>query len=817
MMFKKLMSAAVAGVLSVTSLALPTAYDELSAVVTAADEEEAEKDVYDLEGLVGVKPTELPYTLVADGVEDGQRQKNFILTEEQRNSTKLIVNVTTDCTDNWTFAMYGFGTRIKADKYWKKHEVEKKSQGAKSFTLEIPIPSSLQGYVNMIGLGIWWPNDNSNFEITSIECEGESETKYPMPTTGGGPSGERFTPVSANDQSGSCDFKENEDNTATFTSTLTVNAKVSPKPELSTDDKTRYEISLADLPIEDMKDVQLQSFEYVLKSKNVSMDKLEYAGDISVTADSDADTEAVFGKTTHRYMDRTAEEVEEKKDDLKITDIHAPYVATSCYDYAKIAWDIPKSVQPFVDKEGTVGFNLLKAYDNEKGDIPVSLESCRVTYTRKVTLPFTEKIKKTGTYNIKSSDDENYKDLKLDSLELSRHDVLDAVKVSFESSDKLQTFVGNLGISLDKDKSEDEKEYYSTGITCINLPEKTFDVMWVLPENIRDRVWGGEGNKLEISYYYGDDQEGTENNKITITGVEYYISRFPERDLIVKDSEGNVIEKKLSVTADRDTPLNMSIEGCTYSSEDATIAFIDDGGILHALKAGTAEVTINTPKGQDVKIKVTVKDKTAVTTAATTTSTTTTTTTTTASAKVSTDESTESKPEVSKSVTESSKTPVTLESSTKATTASSTVSESKSTSKSSSTSKTVTSTTKATTSATTTKKTTTSPQEEVPGKTTTTTPAVIDIDLSTIIYGDVDLNGDVDLADITMLAKYMLSNVSYPLGEANDPASEQRAKISADINGDKSINSIDLSRLIEFNLGKLEKSDLIPESARHRF
>ena len=805
MMLKKLMSAAVAGVLSVTSLALHTAYCGLSAVVTAADEEEdAEKDVYDLEELVGVKPTELPYTLVADGIEDGKRQKNFILTEEQRNSTKLIVNVETNYTDDATFAMYGFGTRVKP--YWKDYSVEKHTKGAASFSVEIPIPTAQQGYINMIGLGIWWPKDDSEFTITSIECEGESKVKYPMPTSGGssGSGGERFTPVSANDQSGSCDFKDNEDKTATFTSTLTVDAKISSKPTLSTDNKTRFEMNIADLPIDDIKNVQLQSFEFVLKPKDKSaaMDRLEYAGDISVKADSDADTEPVFGETAHRYKDRTAEEVEAKKDDLKITDIHAPYAATSCYNYAKIAWDVPKSVQPFVDNEGTVGFNLIKAYDENKGDISVEVSSCRVTYTQKVTLPFTEKIKKTGVHKLDYSGTDNAKELELDALNLSRHDVLDAVKITYESTDKLQTFVGGLGISLDKDKLEKgTKTFYSTSINAINLPENTFEVMWILPESIRDKVWGGENSNFQIRYDYGDDSEGNENTKITVTGIEYYINRFPERDLVVTNSDDEVIEKELKVTVEEDYKLNMSIEGCTYSSADASVAFIDDGGILHALKEGVAELTINTPAGQDVKLEVTVGAKSVVTTATTPKVTT---TSTTVSSEVS---KTESSDKVTSKTTKvsSDNSDVTVSSTTKATTASS-LSESTSKSTSKSTSASTTTKTSTTSSTTTKARTTATDEDDRPEETTTTAPV---IDLSTIIYGDVNLDGTVDLADATWLAKFLLSGISYPLGN-DEPGSKERAKISSDLNGDSKVDSIDLSRLIEFNLGKLDASALIP-------
>ena len=71
---------------------------------------------------------------------------------------------------------------------------------------------------------------------------------------------------------------------------------------------------------------------------------------------------------------------------------------------------------------------------------------------------------------------------------------------------------------------------------------------------------------------------------------------------------------------------------------------------------------------------------------------------------------------------------------------------------------------------------------------------------SDVVIGDVDLNGMVELADITKLAKYILNPSVYPLGDDNKDSVE-KAKTASDLNTDGVINAIDLSRLIEFNLG----------------
>ena len=100
----------------------------------------------------------------------------------------------------------------------------------------------------------------------------------------------------------------------------------------------------------------------------------------------------------------------------------------------------------------------------------------------------------------------------------------------------------------------------------------------------------------------------------------------------------------------------------------------------------------------------------------------------------------------------------------------------------------------------------------------TTTPAATTTDSTSTpisnpdtdyVYGDVDLSGLVELADVTRLSKFLLNPQSYPLGN-NDAASEAKSKKQADVTGDGDINTLDLSKLIEYNIGKITAKELIP-------
>ena len=76
-----------------------------------------------------------------------------------------------------------------------------------------------------------------------------------------------------------------------------------------------------------------------------------------------------------------------------------------------------------------------------------------------------------------------------------------------------------------------------------------------------------------------------------------------------------------------------------------------------------------------------------------------------------------------------------------------------------------------------------------------TSDTMIRVMLEATLKGDANLDDIVDLADITTLAKYNLSNSSYPL-------ENETAYANADMNSDGVVDGLDTSALIENQLGK---------------
>ena len=99
-----------------------------------------------------------------------------------------------------------------------------------------------------------------------------------------------------------------------------------------------------------------------------------------------------------------------------------------------------------------------------------------------------------------------------------------------------------------------------------------------------------------------------------------------------------------------------------------------------------------------------------------------------------------------------------------------------------------------------TSKTTEKPTEAVTTATTTTTEPV-QLDPMKLMRGDVDVNGIVDFADVIKLSMYLLNKSSYPLDC-------KEAEINADVTYDGLITLLDLSKLIEYNLGQISADEL---------
>ena len=774
MRLKKLMSAAVAGMLTITSYAAPAVtYTTTTMVAEAASTKEVDAD-------------SLPYTLYADNINNGKRQANFILTGDLKKAKKLVVNMSTTCDENATVAAYGLGTTIAPD-YWENIDTEVITEGAGNFTMEIDVPERLQGKINKLGIGIWYPKDSSPFVVKSITADGVADIPDPIePVTG-----DTVLPETQNDKSGDCSFVDNGDGTAAVSSTLSAQFETSKGDttfEYPVKAGKSYKFDLNSFKIDDIENARLQSIEFVAACDDFNMDEINYTGGISIKPQDGSD---------ETWFDDDKE-----------------YKAEFCGGYAKFIWDVPENIQPLVDGTGSVSFNYILGKDKsmtgtddegsvlEYAPIPeLTLCACTATYTRKAVVPYTETVKQTKSTVISKGKNAKFE---IKDLDLSRMDQLSAVKFSFNMKSEMQKFIGAFGCSLDEEKTG--TTWYTTSNICVINNGPKFDVMWIIPENLRDAVWGGSSANIMAGYWYGDKEGGDVIPSVTIDSIEYYISRFPEDDLVLTNTLGKTAPKKLELIEGKVYSVDANLETAVFESTDTSVATVKNG-VIKAVAPGVADIVVTSPMGQEARISITVTPAPVTTTAVTTTAVTTTTTIVTTTAATTSIES---------SVTSTDAVSVTDPVNTTTAAETTTVTQTE-TDKITSTDVPAVTTTSAiatTTASSTTSRTTTNAVTTTQAVTTTdapvqTTTSPIDIDITDLNYGDIDLNGTVELADVTCLAKHLLNPSSNPLGE--DPVSAQRAKLQADLNGDGKVDSVDLSKIIEFNLGKLTASALSPK------
>lgn len=550
------------------------------------------------------------------------------------NASTITLNFTTSYSGNATFEAYGWG--LTEAPYWQDdaQQVNPNVSGGKA-SVTFTIPSALKGKVKEVGVGIWWPQDGVTFTLTSIETDA---------SVGPNPGGNKDVPVSKNPING-CTFVDNKDGTATISSTLT--AEVSD-PDQKMDylltlgydedyyDKTldpdapeyidgespinSHKFKFSEFGIEDITNVKFQSFNYTIKSDS-DLKQFMYGGGINVRQGSPSDTEYVKGKNGYWYNDQGEEDVEEFGDLFEITDYGKGYTATNAGQYVEVVWDVPASVQQDVTKgeSDTVGFQYWYGASGEDETTyePIKIESVHLTaasctYTRTMTVPYNKTITKSTNKTLTSgSDTTNQIKYSISDLNLGERDKLSAIKFTVTSTSDLHKLTTGVGISVDAENAMAKDGWYQPSNMIVLDGGKTAEIMWILPESIRDDVYNDEAGEVLFGFWYGNDKEGKEVKNVTLKSVEYYTYVSQEDELTVDPAE-------LEIEVDETKQLKVNVDDCTFISTNKNVATVDSNGNVLGIAAGTTTIIVTTPEKQEFIVNVIVK-KPVVTTAVSTT------------------------------------------------------------------------------------------------------------------------------------------------------------------------------------------------------
>lgn len=560
-----------------------------------------------------------------------------------KGASTITFNFETDFTGDVTVGTYG--NEISEDPWWvgedttpavKNQQVVVTPKNGK-FSFVYEVPSSITNVIKTVGIGVWYPKDGTVVTLTTASTSGTTTPDKP---------GEQDKPVSENTKSGSWTFKDLGNGKAEISSTLTAEIDDQDMDYLLTKgyDEEMYldpdtgkstwtedqpinshKFTFAEFGLEDLTSVDIQSFNYTIKSDE-EISKFMYGGGINVEVGSPADTEKLKGKDGYWYNDQGEKDMEEYGDLFEITPNNG-YTVTNAGTYMEIVWDVPKEVQPYVSNfvTDTVGFQFwyAQAANPPEGETygevdEVHLTAASCTYTRTLTVPYNKTVNKKIGQTLTPGSDETTNQYKfsLADLGLENRDLVSAVKFNVTSSADLTKFTGGAGISvLDTCSAVSGGWFMPDSNVTVLEPEKTFEIMWIIPEKIRKDVdvLSADGNLMFGAWYTGED-----NASITLNSIDFYEFISNEEDLTVEP-------EKIEIAVGEEKELTINVPGCSFVSSNSNVAEVVNG-VVKGLAVGQSNIVVTTPEGQEKTIVVKVAPAattTVVTTAAGTTVTTT--------------------------------------------------------------------------------------------------------------------------------------------------------------------------------------------------
>lgn len=335
-------------------------------------------------------------------------------------------------------------------------------------------------------------------------------------------------------------------------------------------------------------------------------------------------------------------------------------------DYVQVTWDVPEDVKQYADATSgkTISFQLWYGEIEAEEYTPLDsldVDSAMLTYTEEMTFPYKSQTKEL-TINKELKTGADPLEILYSDLGMTYETTADVYAIEFTLDSKVdarQLVLGSGTTIVDKAK---DYWYQSGSIALVKSDDKNheYTYMWIMPTDVANVTFGDdgsimsllnkvstekEGDHFSLALYYADNNDGKEVTSVNLKSVSAYYDtdnrkNTAKADLFEKDL--SVSPKNITMKVGETKKISTNVDGCTFTSEDPTIATVDENGNVTGVGAGTVVITVETPKGQKDTVTVTVNpaDTTATTTTTTTTTTQATTTTTTTKATTTTTQAT---------------------------------------------------------------------------------------------------------------------------------------------------------------------------------
>lgn len=333
-------------------------------------------------------------------------------------------------------------------------------------------------------------------------------------------------------------------------------------------------------------------------------------------------------------------------------------------DYVQVTWDVPEDVKQYADVASGKDISFQLWYGEIEAEEYTPLESLDVdsamlTYTEELTFPYKSQTKElTINKELKTGADPLevlYSDLLTKGTDYETTADVYAIEFTLDSKvDARQLVLGSGTTVVDKAR---DYWYQSGSVALVKSDDKNheYTYMWVMPTNVANVTIDDKGNIMSllnkvstekegdhfsVALYYADNNDGKEVTSVNLKSVSAYYDvdnkkNTAKSDLFEKDL--SVSPKNMIIKVGDTRKISTNVDGCTFTSEDPTIATVDENGNVTGVGAGTVVINVETPKGQKDTVNVTVNPaETTATTTTTTTTTTTQATTTTTTTKATT-------------------------------------------------------------------------------------------------------------------------------------------------------------------------------------
>ena len=370
-------------------------------------------------------------------------------------------------------------------------------------------------------------------KLESIVVNGTTDTSHGEPSSNPNANTGGAGYATKNNKSGTYEFIDNGDGTATIRSTLSkqvsdinleltsgydLDSYIDPDTKLPLAESTirengdplnSHEMKYSDFGIRagesDAYTVTIDSVSATIKSK-VPLKRFMYGGGLSVINGSPADLEAakvaagVKKQGGYWYNDMGTKELEKYKDvPFEITPSEGVDIRDKDQlgSYFQVTWDVPAAVKEYTTSDSSSKISFQYWYGEEDAEQytkcdSVTLVDAVVTYTQSTTFPYQANKTKTLNTTIKTGDNA---EVLFSDYGIQYDHTLDVYAILFKisSTTDISKLVVGLGTSVRNTCPAKTSDYWyqakaDTLIVSEDAASHTYDLMWIIPGDVAESL-----------------------------------------------------------------------------------------------------------------------------------------------------------------------------------------------------------------------------------------------------------------------------------------------------------------------------------------